>query len=158
VVLIYGFKPPKRQNSRVPLNHQLLCLLGFAGPSLVLSAPWCGPVDVPSSNERGVCCSTSGRPASAVSVPSAGDHDGSMSGEIARSACTTRSSSRVTRASPRLPPPAQIVRVDALKAGGSSRYPQMIYLKTGYLLASFCKMWLEDYSASRRLISGDDQW
>src|SRR5713101_2654428 len=28
---LYGFKPPKRQNSRLSLDHQLLCLLGFAG-------------------------------------------------------------------------------------------------------------------------------
>jgi hypothetical protein len=27
----YGFKPPKRQNSRLSLDHQLLCLLGFVG-------------------------------------------------------------------------------------------------------------------------------
>ena len=28
---LHGFKPPKRENSRLLLDDQLLCLLGFAG-------------------------------------------------------------------------------------------------------------------------------
>src|SRR5690242_3997098 len=73
------------KNSRLLLEHQLLCLLSFVGSSLALSAPssWRDRVSLSSSTEHWLCCSTSVcKPVSPVSDPPAGDPAATGSGKF----------------------------------------------------------------------------